>query len=1587
MKIILRHLAEVGKIAVLISIIVLFFSDFGNCIDISDDPMDTKVQAAPPNIMFVLDNSGSMDWEFMTRESEGKFAAAGTTYEYIFDDPGDNNYGSSSSNGTILKDAARGYWKSQWSGYNKIYYNPHSTYKPWPEMGDADTRYPWSNPVHNSSGDPHIDLSAEYYSFLSTGDVVIVDNHDAGFSKSSSGWSSYYSGDFYGSDYYYTNSSSVGAGWAKWKPVFSMAGNYEVFVWWRDTSSRYNSVSYKVYHNGGTDTACCYDQRSNGGQWNLIGSYDFSGDNSEYVQLDATVAGASKYCADAVKFLRSGSTVSVSIKNAHYYVLNDTNNNGSYDSGEDIYLVTWEDSNSDGKLDHRLYYKISGAGDTIESGTITQVDYNNVPDAVKPSVNKEDGTFDHYMTDTEELQNFANWYSYYRRRELAAKAAVAISIVDLDWANVGFYTINNGVRQTVLPINVTVDQTDAIIVDNKDSGYQETTGVWYESGVSNEYNNSSRYTMDENSEARWTPYIPAAKQYKVYAWWDYYHSRDSNALYTVHYNGGTDTIRVDQHDPSTSNQWILLGTYNFVKGSSGYVTVTRDGSSTGTSTSADAVKFEAESGSVNVDDTDILLDLLYSFDSDGGTPLRKALLNVGRYYDKDDGNDGNLGDSPYLSAADGGACQQAFTIVMTDGYWNGYSPNVGNTDGSQGAPYADSYKNTLADVAMKFYNDDLADGLDNNMPTNSYDKQKTQHMVTYTISFGVTGSIDPLDINGDGVSDNPSYADDPYFLNPATLHPDWPNPYSGSSEKIDDLWHAAVNGRGSFFSADNPEALNKALQSVFKNLVSRLASGASVSVNGDELNTGTIVYQSTYVSGKWTGDVVAFPVDPVTGEILKEDGDMKWHASDKLQAVDWSTGRWIITSDGMGNGLPFLYSSLTAGQKDALDDNSVAVDYIRGKEVSGFRSRERKLGDIVHSAPLLVLQDGKDNNDNGLVDENGEADGTIFVGGNDGMLHAFNAETGEERFAYIPHLVFDHLMDLTKIDYSHRFYVDATPYAAALRFAAGDMSHDGIDNNDDGNIDESDENYSDGIDNDGDGIADEADEYKTKVVLVGGLGKGGRGYYALDITDVESIGSSQSDSDLTDMIMWEYPPLSDTAFVYAGDMSNDGIDNNGDGNIDEAGENYSDNIDNNGDGNVDEAGEKKFKYSDNDMGYSFSKALIVKSYISMEPNSTTNYPWVVIFGNGYNSVNGHAVLYVLDALTGELIRKIDTGVGGDNGLSSPAIVDVNNDGRADYVYAGDLKGNMWKFDITESDVSKWGVAFGVDGDNNGRIDGADSGDSAQPLFASPGQPVTSAPDVMFHCEGDGYMILYGTGKFLGETDRSNQDKQTIYGIWDFGGGPSDYLGTWDETNGTLSNLTSVTGETLLEQTVVYAGYVNNYYLRVLSDNDANWSLCHNGKDDNNNNTTDEIGECKAHAGWYFDLPLAGERVIEDVMIRDGNLVAITFIPNDSPCSGGGISIVHEMNACDGSRVSKPQFDINNDGKIDDNDMVDITINGNQIPVPPTGKGYDGQLHPPVIVTMPNKKREMKILSSSAGTTEILFEKSERLGIFYWRESN
>ena len=260
-------------------------------------------------------------------------------------------------------------------------------------------------------------------------------------------------------------------------------------------------------------------------------------------------------------------------------------------------------------------------------------------------------------------------------------------------------------------------------------------------------------------------------------------------------------------------------------------------------------------------------------------------------------------------------CQKNATIMMTDGFYNGSSPSLSpnNTDGDgntafDGPPYGDSYTNSLADVAMHFYERDLAPSLVNEVPFEPGDKDQApqQHMVTYTVAFGVTGTLDPGDSKTPGIlSDS----------DPTNGSFSWPNPSSGNAQRVDDLWHAAYNGRGEFYSAQNPDELVTGLKNAFASASKGQSSAAAVAFNTTTLDTGSVVYQAKFnPSDNWKGELLAMN--------LAMDGSLSssaWNAGVALDSQAPSS-RKILTYNG-STGTPFQWASLSVAQQNDLRTN------------------------------------------------------------------------------------------------------------------------------------------------------------------------------------------------------------------------------------------------------------------------------------------------------------------------------------------------------------------------------------------------------------------------------------------------------------------------------------------------------------------------------------------------------------------------------------------------------------------------------------------------------------------------------------------
>ncbi len=831
-----------------------------------------------------------------------------------------------------------------------------------------------------------------------------------------------------------------------------------------------------------------------------------------------------------------------------------------------------------------------------------------------------------------------------------------------------------------------------------------------------------------------------------------------------------------------------------------------------------------------------LLDELGRVDSSGFTPLRRMLRNVGRYFDTA-GNDsdhsalGFTNSSPILSQANGGECQQNFTVLFSDGFWNGGSPGFGNDDGDDdttwdGGSHADTFSDTLADVAMYYYETDLATGLQNKVePIEDVDENEAQHMVTYTVAFGIDGTL----------TANPPDRTTAFA---------WPQPVSNTNTTTDDMRHAAWNARGEFLSAKQPATLISSLEAALASIDSRIGTASAVTFNSNELDTGTQIFLTQFNSENWSGDLLAFDVNPSTGAVITPEA---WSVTTLLDDAGFSvSGRTVYSYNNRRVESPaaaadpilFQWSSLSDVQKDDLKTNpdgsmettigfpvaNARLDYLRGdrteeESASGstynFRDRSSRLGDIVHSGPTFVgapnapypdkdpfgASGGKRYSD--FMAANATRKGIVYVGSGDGMVHGFDTTaSGAEVLAYIPNALFDDsgtvdsgLHYLSDPNYTHKYYAD-------LGISVGDVF---ISNN-------------------------------WATVLAGGLRAGGKGVFALDVT---SASFPNTDIGANNTVLWEFDDT-DSPF----------------------------------------------------MGFTYSKPRIVL---------LNNNKWAVIFGNGYNSTNGEAALMILYVDGGDdgtwsasdyKIIETDVGTAGDvNGLGQVTVIDLNDDFIADRVYAGDIKGNLWAFDISDTNANNWDVAYQASG-------------TPKPLFtAETGQPITvkgaiTRTQTTTLANQPNVLVVLGTGQYLTTADPGNTDLQAIYGVWDAG------TSELDKTD-------------LVEQDLITGS--SSELVRVMEDNAVNYAA------------TPSSGDY----GWYyefndpnesgdtFDGTSRGERMVIDPVIRGEQVFFATLIPDGGVCSdGGGDGWIMALDAFNGGEPTAGAFDVNLDGIVDASDQVD-----------------------------------------------------------------
>ncbi len=816
-------------------------------------------------------------------------------------------------------------------------------------------------------------------------------------------------------------------------------------------------------------------------------------------------------------------------------------------------------------------------------------------------------------------------------------------------------------------------------------------------------------------------------------------------------------------------------------------------------------------------------DRLYAANASGSTPLLPALQRTGEYY-KDASATGPYGPETGTTQL---ACRQNFAILTTDGFWNdttgyvavgdadntaatpiplplgalgtpiGYNPAppfIDNFTATTGPVTASTWSNTLADVAHHYWKTDLS-SLENIVPSGTNDPAYWQHMVTYGVSIGLKGTLDP-------VLDLPLLKTGARNTN-GTIG--WPNPIPAENPtRIDDLFHASVNGHGKFISALNATQFSQGLRDALAGIAEVQASNSNASANSTSLETAGRIFQASYTSGKWTGELVAYNI-ATTGVINATEA---WSASALIPA---SGSRNILTWNGpaaTGAGATFP----TAVQDTAL--TPAVSSYIRGNrtgEGTTYRARDHVLGDIVNSSPAYVS----------------ETD-SVYVSANDGMLHGFNAATGVEQFAYVPlgiNLV--NLKALSVEPYVHRYFVDGSIVVSARRQTTGVSNFIAPNNN--------------------------------KNILIGALGRGGKGVFALDVTNPGSMTATN--------VKWE-------------------------------------------------------SGTDVDMGNVLGRPFIAKLNNGMA---------AAIVANGPNSAGEKAVLFIYNLNTGALIQKIDTldgSVANPNGLSSPVGWDDDNDGDLDYVYSGDLRGNMWRFDLRSGTPSNWSLAA-----QRTNLHTALSPTSVrQPIYGRP----TVARDPTTYKR----WVFFGTGRFLTTGDSNDLSTQTWYGIQD--------------------NAVNIPTRTDLQlRKIAVVGTIGTRSVRGFE-------------------PAAPLPATKF--GWYIDLVLPptppgtqeGERMVGDQRVTDNILLAASIIPGSTGCTVGGRGFINAIDAFTGSSLSSANFDVDGDGEFDDDTIGGVPVGSVDIGV---GMGTN-----PLLIG------NVLIQSGSTGNLRNIRQRdSNRIGRISWRE--
>jgi type IV pilus assembly protein PilY1 len=671
----------------------------------------------------------------------------------------------------------------------------------------------------------------------------------------------------------------------------------------------------------------------------------------------------------------------------------------------------------------------------------------------------------------------------------------------------------------------------------------------------------------------------------------------------------------------------------------------------------------------------------------------------------------------------------------------------------------------------------------------------------------------------------------------------WGNPFKQENGTANNnVWQDTVRPAGeanSYYLQSSARGILTAFDEIFSRASTQARSIAGAALQNKNLTTtGTAFYQGAFDTSNWTGDVISTPLTLNADNELVIGTTAAWSAATRLTArANPESSRNIVVGRTSTNPDPvatdFKWAEIDADLKTNLGKltpsataDTLGADrlsYLRGsntRDGTTFRQRSGKLlGDIVNSgvvysgAPSTSVP--SDPSYSLFVTANASRTAAVFVGANDGMLHAFNASNGDELFGYIPSWMGPKLAALSAVTYAanHQSYVDATPVVGEVKVATSGAASD------------------------------------WKTVLVGGTGGGGRGVYALDVTDPSTFSASK--------VMWEFTQKHDA-----------------------------------------------------DMGFVIGAPKLVKMRTSAPSATTPTFRWFAAVASGVNnyvndgqgnfSSTGSPTIFLLAldkpagtawTATGSTPNYYKISLPFDTLTSATLPTGVVNfqtiigaSREVTQLYAGDLHGNLWKLDFsllgsTDWNINKLSYFKTVSGSTT----------TPYPLYIAKSasgtrQPITMAPALSAGTVSSNVtniVVSFGTGKFMESGDKNSTTQQSFYSIFDNNSPSAD-------TSGPVVP-PAISGRGRLAQGVI------NTTAGTVTVPEFKW-----GRPTRDSDTT-------TRAGYYFDFPSSGEKAISNPKIVGNTLTFNTLIPAAPGSTGGctaagGSGRTYDLNLDSGNGV-------------------------------------------------------------------------------------